>query len=481
MNIKIKFGIITVFIIIFQSILKVYGVLITGSLSFLSETVDTLTDILFVSLTIYSLYQSEKPADYEHMYGHKKYDSIGALVQGVILLILYFMLVVNAVQRIWLGIYEVNNPSIGLYLLIISFSVNLIFSRFLIWQSRMKKSLTLEIQGLNLFQDSMRAILVIVSFIFSLFTITFLDPYFSIVLSVWIGFGAFKLMLKGMRNLLDSNPINSLTLEELRQAIFELEHVNGIEDLKVRGFGEKLFLDARLSVEDHISVMHANEITKTIRTIGDKLLQPYEVEYIIEMNPLAGEKSIGESITNLIYSMKTEFPSIIDIKDLNIFFFKDQCNVSLTNVVDENLSLKEAHDLATRFERELLNRIPSINRITSHIEAEPQVKILQSDGIECLDVSTEKLAEIKLKVEGILKSNPYIRGYHGFEFWSALDYCALELHIFLDGQLNIGVVHNYISDLEKELRKKLKIKNLKGIILHSEPFSPEREGIMFNP
>ncbi|MHA2051897.1 MAG: cation transporter, partial [Promethearchaeota archaeon] len=86
MDIKLKFGIYTLIVILFQSSLKLFGVLITGSLSFLSETADTITDILFISITLYSLYQSQKPADYEHMYGHTKIDSISGLIQGVILI-----------------------------------------------------------------------------------------------------------------------------------------------------------------------------------------------------------------------------------------------------------------------------------------------------------------------------------------------------------------------------------------------------------
>jgi len=56
MDIKIKYAIYTFCIILFQSFLKLIGVILTGSLSFLSETVDTLIDILFVSITLYSLY-----------------------------------------------------------------------------------------------------------------------------------------------------------------------------------------------------------------------------------------------------------------------------------------------------------------------------------------------------------------------------------------------------------------------------------------
>ncbi|MFX1552896.1 MAG: cation diffusion facilitator family transporter, partial [Promethearchaeota archaeon] len=124
MDIKLKYAIFTLGVILFQSALKLFGVLITGSLSFLSETADTLTDILFVSITLYSLYHSQKPADYEHMYGHSKIDSISGLVQGIILMNIYVVLIYNAIQTIISSRFEVINPEIGLLILISSFLVN---------------------------------------------------------------------------------------------------------------------------------------------------------------------------------------------------------------------------------------------------------------------------------------------------------------------------------------------------------------------
>ena len=185
MNIKLKFAFLTLIVILFQSSLKLVGVLITGSLSFLSETADTFTDILFVSITLYSLYQSQKPADYEHMYGHSKIDSISGLIQGIILMNVYIILIYTAIQTIITSRFDVLNPEIGLILLLISFLVNLFFSRILISKGRQQKSLTMEIQGLNLFQDSMRAIVVFLSFIFAYFDIIFIDPILSIILSIW--------------------------------------------------------------------------------------------------------------------------------------------------------------------------------------------------------------------------------------------------------------------------------------------------------
>lgn len=479
MDEKIKFGIITLAVILFQSSLKLFGVIITGSLSFLSETVDTFLDIVFISLTLYFIKQSQKPPDYKHMYGHAKIDSIGTLIQGIILINLYVYLIINAIQVMIHGTFYIVYPEIGLGLLIISFSVNIIFSRILIRKGKHSKSLVLEIQGLNLFQDSIRALFVILSFVLALFGIMFTDAIFSIVLSIWIIIGAYKLIKNGITELLDTNPINSLLLEKIRQNIFNLEHVNGVREIKARASGDKLFLEVSLSVEDHISIARAQEITKSIQTMSTINIPFYNVECIIEMNPLKGEESIGESIMNLIYSIKVEFPKIININGLNIFKFKDKYFVSLGVLIDDSLSLEEAHDVCSHFENDLKKQAPYFYRIITHIEGHPKSKIFSANNIECTNIEPKMMQKMKQEVEKILRTHPKVRGYHGFEFWAASNYYIIELHVFFEGSLNIAIVHNYTTELEQKIRKKLKIENLEAILLHAEPIKGRIDGIFF--
>jgi cation diffusion facilitator family transporter len=479
MDVKIKFGFFTLGVILFQSSIKLFGVLITGSLSFLSETADTLTDILFVSITLYSLHSSQKPADYEHMYGHSKIDSISGLIQGVILMNIYVILIYNAIQVIIESRFEVSNPEFGLIILVVSFIVNLIFSRILISQGKQQKSLSLEIQGLNLFQDSMRAIIVILSFVFASLNVIFLDPILSIVLSVWIITGAFRLAKGGVKELTDTNPVSSIIVEKLRQEIFALEHVTGVHDIKMRVSGKILFLEVRLSVEDHISIVHANEITTSIRNMSKKLFPLYDVECIVEMNPLASEKSIGEGLINLIYSMKSEYPDIINFKDLNLFRIEDEYFISLIVVVNETLSLLEAHKISSNFEREIKKQAPYLSRVITHIDSIMYNEALSPNQIKCADVGPEMLEQINEVVEKALKRYPKVRGYHGLEFWATLDNCILEVHVFFDGSLNISETHNYISEIEKIIRDDLGIDNLDTIILHSEPLEGRTDGIIF--
>jgi len=479
LELNVKYGIFALGIILFQTFLKTIGILFTGSLSFLSESIDTFTDIFFVMLTLYSVKTSIKPADYEHMYGHGKIDPIGALIQGVVLTILYAFLLNNSFQVILAGNYSISSPEIGLQLIIISFIINIIFSRILIWKGKTRKSLSLEIQGLNLFQDSLRALLVIVSFIFSLFRIYFLDLIFSIILSFWIIYGALKLIKKSIKDLTDENPINSLMLEELRENIFYLDHVNGVEDIKVRASANKLFLEVKLSVEDHISVVHANEITKSIRSISKELIPFYNIECIIEMNPLGGEKSISENLINLIYSLYPDFIDILNIKDVNVFTIQSEVFLSLVIIVDNSLSLNEAHDICTQFEKEIMNQADNLSRIITHIESAQKLDTIKPKELTCVPIDKERMDDIQSVIENSLKKHEEVKGYHGLEFWTAIDYCILELHVFFEGSLNIAEIHEVITKIEKDLKKKLNIANLQEIILHSEPLSGRSDGIFF--
>ncbi|MGB5912932.1 MAG: cation diffusion facilitator family transporter [Promethearchaeia archaeon] len=480
MNIKLKFGISAFIVILLQSGLKLFGVIITGSLSFLSETVDTLSDIVFAFLTIFSIYISQRPPDYEHMYGHSKIDSIGAMIQGVFLITTYFFLILNAIQIIIRQSYIVSNPNFGFQILIISFLINIIFSRILIWQGKKRKSLSLQVQGLNLFQDSIRAIIVLVSFVLVIFfNITFLDPLFSIILSIWIIFSSAFLLKKGITNLADVNPISPYIIEEIKQKIFHLEHVNAVDDIKIRASGDELFIDVRLSVEDHISIIHANEITKAISSMSKSYFPPYKVESIIEMNPLSGEISIGDKIINLLHSMKSEFNEILKFKDLTVFRIENKYFLSISIVVDENLSLKRAHDISNNFEQELKKEEPRISRIITHIESGALTEKLSTKQLTCKRFNQDELNSIEERIEKILRTHPEVKGYHGLELWSTIDFCVLELHIFFDDNLNISHVHDIITGLEQKVIEELDIEGLNQIIFHSEPLKERTDGILF--
>lgn len=88
------------------------------------------------------------------------------------------------------------------------------------------------------------------------------------------------------------------------------------------------------------------------------------------------------------------------------------------------------------------------------------------------------MKKIQQSIEKLLKTFPKVKGYHGLEFWTALDSNILELHVFFDGSLNISEVHENISQLEQKIRE-INIENLQEIVLHSEPLEGRTDGTIF--
>ncbi|MDX1799204.1 MAG: cation transporter dimerization domain-containing protein, partial [Candidatus Lokiarchaeia archaeon] len=112
-------------------------------------------------------------------------------------------------------------------------------------------------------------------------------------------------------------------------------------------------------------------------------------------------------------------------------------------------------------------------------EGQPYSRDLIPGQIKCADVGPEMIKQISESVENVLRKHPEVKGYHRIEFWATLEYCILEAHIFFDGSLNISEIHNYISELENNIREELSIDNLDTIFLHSEPIEDQQEGIIF--
>ena len=152
--------------------------------------------------------------------------------------------------------------------------------------------------------------------------------------------------------------------------------------------------------------------------------------------------------------------------------------LSITIIVDEHLSLEEAHNISNKFENELKEQVPLLSRVITHIESGPFKELISPEFI-CATINEENLKEIQVNVEKILRSEPHVKGYHGLECRTALDFCVLEIHIFFDGSLNISLVHDIITEVEQKIRNSLKIDNLQEIILHSEPIKGRKSGIMF--
>ena len=100
-------------------------------------------------------------------------------------------------------------------------------------------------------------------------------------------------------------------------------------------------------------------------------------------------------LINLIYSIYSDYVNILNIRDVNVFSIENKLYLSLILVVDNSLSLNEAHKICTNFENEIKKQATFLSRIVTHIEGVQRLEIITPKELTCSPVDQKRLKEIQ--------------------------------------------------------------------------------------
>ena len=84
-NFKTQQWIFIVAVILF--LLKLAAYFLTHSVAILTDTLESVVNVIAGIIGLYSLYVAAKPRDRDHPYGHGKAEFLSAAVQGVLIII----------------------------------------------------------------------------------------------------------------------------------------------------------------------------------------------------------------------------------------------------------------------------------------------------------------------------------------------------------------------------------------------------------
>ena len=102
-NYKLKALKITAVAIFSVVILEVSIGLLVNSLAILSDGLHCLLDAISTIMLFFAVRASMKPPDEEHTYGHEKFEDIGGLIGGIVLIAVAFLIFYEAAVRIMEG------------------------------------------------------------------------------------------------------------------------------------------------------------------------------------------------------------------------------------------------------------------------------------------------------------------------------------------------------------------------------------------
>ena len=255
----------------------VIGVL-TGSLGILAEAAHSALDLVAALMTLFAVKIADKPADYEHPYGHGKVENLSALFETLLLLITCAWIIYEAVKRLM-------NPSAvvvevtywSFIVMTVSIIIDISRSRVLMKTAKKYNSQALEADALHFSTDVWSSSVVILGLIALLVSrlvskLQFLehaDAIAALVVAAIVIYVSIRLGFSTIKALIDSAPKGSR--DKIVRITEAVPGVKNVHNIRIRTSGAHLFIDIHIMVDGEKSL-------KDVHCITDKIEQDLKIE-----------------------------------------------------------------------------------------------------------------------------------------------------------------------------------------------------------
>ncbi|HUG28790.1 MAG TPA: cation diffusion facilitator family transporter [Gemmatimonadales bacterium] len=210
-------------------VVEAVGGYLSGSLALIADAGHMLTDVGALALSLGSVWLARRPATTRRTFGFLRLEILAAFINGAVLLVLVLWIVIEALRRL-------RNPvpveaDLFLVIAIIGLVVNLVGLRVL--HGDHQGSLNVRGAYLHVLGDALGSVAAISAALVIKFTGWLpADPIISLVLSLLILAGAWRLVRESVDILLEAVPAH-VDLVAVKRDILAIPGVSSVHDLHV--------------------------------------------------------------------------------------------------------------------------------------------------------------------------------------------------------------------------------------------------------
>lgn len=400
----------------------------------MSDGLHALLDAVTSVMLFFAVRASMKPADEEHTYGHEKFETIGGLIGGIILIAVAFLIFYEAAMRlisntqIVSGIEYAGFIAVGYALFVASLRVT-VFRKFQhVESSSMKAGLYDAISDLS------STLIALVGFGLAILGFTGGDAFASIFLGAMLTYLSFKLVKFSVMELSDT--ASQELVEKTRRLILSCEGVAKTENLKVRKVSSKVFVEASVQVPRSMSLEEAHSLASKIETcLKDAFVN---VDATIHIEPSDKETKMDQLVEKL-----ATVDGVKEVHEISTIYVGGRLYITLHAYVNPELSVDEAHGIAEKIESRMHVEIKSLENVTVHVE--PAGVAIPAAEVNELQLR-KVVNDVAKSIEGSLRIKRVVTYAAGGKRYINIDCCFTK-------QVQIKDAHKIASQVEKETKE----------------------------
>ena len=442
--------------------MKMFVGLTTGSLGILSEAAHSALDLIAAIVTLLSVRVSDKPADAEHQYGHGKVENFSAFIETGLLLLTCVWIVYEAAIRLFFHHVDIE-PNIGAFVvMLVSMMLDLWRSRALGRIASKYDSQALEADALHFSTDIWSSGVVILGLLLVMLGrksgISWLrdaDPIAALFVAGVVVYVSGRLARRTIDGLLDAAPPE--VRSKIISAVSKVDGLLEIDRVRIRRAGNRYFADLSIGLARNVTFQRSEQMVAAVTTAVQGILPDADV--VVHPIPRAGR---AENIFDRVRAVATR--NNVNVHDVSVQDLRGRLHVEQHLELDENLSLKEAHDRVSVLESEIRHEVPEIKSILTHIESEPST--IESGDEVVSDATLEK------RLKAAAADFPEILDMHDIEIKRVRGRLYVSCHCTMSDNLPLSSVHDISTELE--IRFKQEAPDLFRVLIHPEPITDNR-------
>lgn len=247
----------------FLAIIKLVIGWIGYSQALIADGIHSLSDLLGDGLVYLSAYIGNQEPDNDHPYGHKRVETLGAIIIAFMLIFIGFYLVV---EPLWQLIHHAPMRQVSISVLvvaIISVLINEGLFRYGDYYGKKWDSNLLVTNAWHNRSDALVSVVVVISTILSLFHFYHFDIIGAIVIGAVIVYSGIKMTYECVMELIDTG-VDEETLKDIRQIIVDIPEILSVHELRSRTHSGDIFIDCHVQVPPQISVSEGHQIAELV-------------------------------------------------------------------------------------------------------------------------------------------------------------------------------------------------------------------------
>ena len=270
---------VTLFLTLFFALMELFGGLFSNSLSLVGDSFHMFSDVLALGASMVAIYFEAKKPTEKFTYGFLRLEVVVAFLNGIVLMLISVGMIYESVIRFF-NPREIDFGSM-FFIALIGLIFNIVITWILFSSTKKENNINIKSAMLHFLGDLLNSVGVIISSIIIYFTnFVYIDIIMSVVISVIIFTGGYKISKEAFFILMEAVP-SEVDLNTLRMELLNIDGIKNIHELHVwKNDNEEISFTAHIlldNYEKHNNYRIINEIKEKL-TVYDIFHMTVQIE-----------------------------------------------------------------------------------------------------------------------------------------------------------------------------------------------------------